>query len=246
MNRDFRLPLSIMENPENTIVQATEAAIEEQTPADVHFTTFLNVVTQKMENIHAHRRDQRYGKGHVWSTQIEIDSLKLILEIYYNTNYTDYKSLILHIHHSNSTIMEDEECCGDVRIEPFRAEESYDASNPEKIKELWNLIVSLRNYKVCPFYRTLIAPEEFDKWQAEVSMGAFVRGYTTECSVCFTLTKTHTDCGYPLCIKCWQKFRDMKKTKCPCCRQRTLPFMSKSPCINRDDEYEDSDESDDE
>jgi hypothetical protein len=146
--------------------------------------------------------------------------------------------------------MEDEDSFGDVDIEIFRSSGiSYDASDPKRVRELWDLIVQLRNYKVCPFYRTLIAPEEYDTWQAEVAMGAFVRGYTTECSVCYTLTKTHTDCGHPLCIKCWNKLRDMKKAKCPCCKQHTLPYMSKSPCITHEcdccDEDEDEDEDED-
>lgn len=99
-----------------------------------------------MENIHAHRRDQRYGKGHVWSSPIKIDGLSLILEIYYSTNYTDYKNLILRLHHSNSTVMEDEECCCDVLIEPFRAEESYDASNPDKMAKSYDKIICMIYY----------------------------------------------------------------------------------------------------
>ncbi len=223
-------------------VQVNKVVESVPSPSDIHFVTFLRIVNEHLDSAYAHRGAKTYAKGHVWSTQLQIDGLNCLLEISYHTDFLKHKILRILVHHSGNTVTADVDTHDSVYIDIFRSEECYDASKPEKIRELWDLMVQLRNYKVCPFYRKLISQDEFDKkWQADVAMRAFIQGYTTECSVCYTLTKTHTDCGHPLCIHCWQKFRDMNKIECPCCRQETLHLMSKSPCMHFIGEYVDFD-----
>ena len=52
-----------------------------------------------------------------------------------------------------------------------------------------------------------------------------------ECCVCFTLTKTTTNCDHPVCLECISKLRteavndeqsNIKQKSCPLCRQRIL------------------------
>ncbi len=91
--------------------------------------------------------------------------------------------------------------------------------------KIWDVLSKVRTYKVCQYDGMLVPPEEFDSHNEYAAMKCFIEGYTTECTVCFATTKTHTLCNHPLCIKCWHKLRNMKHRKCPYCRKSTLTFM---------------------
>ena len=104
------------------------------------------------------------------------------------------------------------------------------------IRKIWDLLEKIKTYKICQFDRILIPPEKFDDHNQYNAMKCYIEGYTTACCVCYTVTKTHTSCGHPLCVKCWQKLRTMKKRRCPCCRNPSLSYM------NCDSDEEESDD----
>jgi hypothetical protein len=244
-----------METQKKTPVTGEEPSVIIKTPSDIHYETFCKLVTKETEHIRSHHRTTKKGRvhGEVWTTLITIDGLKLVLLLEYCSDFKKSNWLHLRLNHSGGTLSVNEDYCGSVSIDIIERG-IYDPTDQKDLRMLWDLISNLRNYKVCPYNRKLIAPEKFDEFQEITAMKIFVIGYTTECSVCFTITRTHTDCGHPLCIKCWQKIRDTEKNQCPCCRKNTLSYMSESPCLTVCDyhyqrcehDYEDEDEDENE
>ncbi len=103
----------------------------------------------------------------------------------------------------------------------------------KSIEELWKYVTTLKEMRFNKLTAQFELPEEYEEKMKESQMLAMIEGYTTECCVCLSLTRSFTVCNHPLCLQCWSGIIQKNGKSCPLCRKICLSRYDYTTFHNR-------------